>query len=248
MQPITKAQLINKFKTGDVPTGQDFKNFIEAFIGTINGNSPDAMGNVDVPVNFSIMNELQASTLPNVYDQGTTVSVQQYVKGNDPNGWHTILPTDVESGEIFIQTIRFPEQNVTIQQIDTSRDGLYSTNVSRVSTVEGGWGTVNLHPFIRSVNGIPVPYSGDVIVPKPKITNHRIFRSVPANTYPIFVDIPNIQDDNCVVNFFSDGSIAWNARLDFRIHNDTNQLEIYKLDENSYGALSNLTIFVSVFE
>ena len=169
-----KPELRNIFRTGQVPTQQDFTDFIDSYIGSINGNMPSPDGNVEVAVNFTVMQQLSPTTLPYDFPEGRTVAIHDYVKGaNDP--WEAILPTEVESGEIFISTTRFDAQDITFQEIDTNRDGVFFSDVSRVAN-GNTWGPTNNHPFVRSINGVMTPFDGNVVIPETQKQASVFFR------------------------------------------------------------------------
>ena len=160
-----KQDLRDIFVTGAVPTQQDFTDFIDSYIGMINGNAPDMMGNVEVPINYAIETNIRADKPPFDFDSGTTVVIQPYVQGNDPNGWHEVFPPEVQSGDVFIQTTYLPSQNIAIQQVDANRNGIFFFNLSRVSRADNTWQDFVLHPFIRSINGVETPYNGELVIP-----------------------------------------------------------------------------------
>lgn len=181
----SKQELRDIFVTGHKPTEQEFTDFIDSYIASINGITPSPNGEINVPLNYNIMNQLRADKAPFDFEEGTTVVIQTYVQGNDPNGWHEVFPPEVESGDVFIQTTYLPNQNIAIQQVDANRNEIFFFNLSRVSKPDGTWNDFVLHPFIRSINGVMTPYNGELVIPSEQKNASVFFRSASNQTVTI---------------------------------------------------------------
>ena len=74
----TKVALKGVFETDDIPTGDNFADLIDSFVGSVNGNQPDALGNVTIaiPTLPTIQNNLNTIPAGSVLDasQGTVLS------------------------------------------------------------------------------------------------------------------------------------------------------------------------------
>ncbi len=152
MEILSKDALKDLFKTGKVPTEQNFADFINAYIGTVNGMTPNAEGNVEVPIAYQLVPMFNPSTPPSAFKAGTSVLVFNY----DPEGhpeWAEILGPDIQAGQQFVLTQAYPDEGVYIQQVDTYRNGILNFNLTRVN-VEGS--DSEWVPFINSRSVISV--------------------------------------------------------------------------------------------
>lgn len=160
----SKQYLIDHFKQGDVPTGQDFRDFIDSFIGSINGNMPDAAGNVTVPIAYQVVDMFTPDTPPSQFALGTSVLVFNYNPADNPQ-WRVLLGENVQAGEIFIVTQSYPEEGITIQEIDTSIDGLFLPSLTRTN-IRGTdtWGPINKITPVLKINGESPDMLGNITV------------------------------------------------------------------------------------
>lgn len=161
----TPGELRNKFVTNYVPTQQDYTDLFDTYIASINGNRPNAEGNVEVPVEYAVLPEIMATDLPSTFQQGTSVAVIDYNEARYP-GWKSVFDeanATVQDGQIIIITQSFPEQNIVIQEIDTSRDGTFLPSLTRASLPSmDAWGTLRAIPRVQTVNGMMPDELGNV--------------------------------------------------------------------------------------
>ena len=78
-----KPELRDIFVTGHVPTQQDFTDFIDSYIASINGNMPNENGEVEVPIPFTVNPGIPVDGAPNLYSLGRTIGVFDYVPGEN---------------------------------------------------------------------------------------------------------------------------------------------------------------------
>lgn len=163
----TVDELKGIFRTGYKPTQQDFTDLFETYIASINGNKPNANGDVEVPFEYNVVPEIMANDMPRSFQKGTTVAVIEYNETRYA-GWKALFDSagaQVSEGQIIIVTQHYPEQNLTIQEIDTARDGTFSPSLTRASTLDGNsWDTLRSIGVVRSINGVTPDVSGNINV------------------------------------------------------------------------------------
>ena len=163
----TPEELRGIFVTGYVPKQQDYTDLFDTYVASINGNRPTENGDIEVPVEYAVLPQVMATDLPSTFPKGTTVAVIDYTPTSYP-GWKTVFDEAgaiVQDGQVIVITQHFPEENLTIQEMDTVRDGTFLPSLTRASLPgSDAWGTLRGIPIVRSINNIQPDLNGNIEV------------------------------------------------------------------------------------
>lgn len=134
---MTLEELKLKFRTGAIPTGQDYSDFIDAtynalleaiVVKTVNGQTPV---NGDVETSYHIVEPISSNTLPNDYPLGLSEFIGYY-DVEDPAWANEDL--DIESGNVAVRTLNY--DGMLFQQLDSHPDGVFMASYTRTGNSE----------------------------------------------------------------------------------------------------------------
>lgn len=140
----SKDYLKDKFQTGRIPSGQDFADFIETFISTVNGMEPDEMG--EVKTAFVVIDPMGPDISPQNYPVGSSEFFIDYVSA-DYADYIAENPSFEQLQDGMIRVRTSSEQGITYQQVDNIISGLYQASFVRVAISPQTWGE------LRSLSG-----------------------------------------------------------------------------------------------
>ena len=171
---VTKQELKNMFRTGSIPTGDSFADFIDMFVAYVDGKEPDADGRVDT--DFKIIEPIAIDQPPSAYPLGVTEFFVDY----DPNDfaqYYSVYPTleQLEPGKLCVRTLR--AYDFTYQQVDNENNGIFKAAYIRVEEDDDTWG-----PLVNtggSANVVGYEYNAFGFTP-------------PEETQHIEIEIPNL--------------------------------------------------------
>ena len=164
-----KPELRNIFRTGQVPTEQDFTDFIDSYIASINGNMPNENGDVEVDIPFTVSPGIPVDGTPNLYPLGRTIGMFNYVPGENAFVDELYQRFNIPETTITVITDRFglDGRSVIIQQVDLMQDGAFIPVLTRSSNMEQTeWGALQFISSIRSINGNSPDINGNIVLPE----------------------------------------------------------------------------------
>ena len=135
---ISKQELKEKFKTGAIPTGEDFAQFIDAFVASIDGKEPDTTG--DVGTSFKVIDSVRLNTPWTEYPNGVSEFYCNY-KSSDYEDCINEFPCFglLKDGNIAVRTYVDHDNEVAYQQIDNIKDGIFKAGFVRIGNNNGTW-------------------------------------------------------------------------------------------------------------
>lgn len=130
----------NKFKTGDIPTGQDYADFIDVafnyidealIVQKVNGVSPDIEGNVQT--SFQVTEFIPPDAPITDYPPGTSEFYGDY----DPADYPEFIEENpsfeqLEAGMICVRTYYDEASQFAFQQVDNIKNGIFEASYTRV--------------------------------------------------------------------------------------------------------------------
>lgn len=151
----TKAELKDLFRTGMVITEENLRDLIDTFLATLDGNTPDAMGNVNTTM--KVIPKIRADVSWTEYPEGVSEFHTAFLK-SDYTDYIAEYPSlaQLEDGDIAVRTFIDLERGIAYQYVDNIKDGVFSANYVRTGNVDGTWGELTTGTFNEEiVNSIP---------------------------------------------------------------------------------------------
>ena len=126
----SKQYLRNAFRTGAIPTGENFSDLIQTIISQINDRLPDEEGSLYT--DFKIISPLGPDVPPNQYPIGTSEFITNYTKG-DYAEYVELHPSfnALADGAIAVRTFREVD-GMCLQQVDNIADGRFTAAFYRL--------------------------------------------------------------------------------------------------------------------
>jgi len=199
-----KPELRNIFRTGQVPTQQDFTDFIDSYIGSINGNMPNMDGDVEVPIPFTVNPGIPVDGAPNLYPLGRTIGTFNYVPGQNVFVDELFQGFNIPETTITVITDRFgmDGRSIVIQQTDIMQDGAFIPTLTRSSNMEQTvWGPLQFIASVRSINGMKPNINGEINI-------NGIVQGVQVtDTVSSVADLPTASNANQGQVYIVDGTV-----------------------------------------
>lgn len=145
-----KDQLIEAFKTGEIPTGDNF-----AFL---------------INETYNVFKEIQTfspNKKPNEFELGLSYVLFEYNPETMPE-WRDLFGESVQAGRVICQTQVLNNYELVIQEFDVKTNGRYFADRSRVSLSDEQWGQLQTHEQVISINGQVPDENGNVTITIPQ--------------------------------------------------------------------------------
>lgn len=136
----TITEIKNKFKTGEIPTGQDYADFIDAtfnyidealIVQKVNGVAPDAQGNVQT--SFQVVDFIPPDAPMSDYTPGSS----EFYGAFDPADYTEFITDNpsfeqLKAGTICVRTYYDNVNEFAYQEVDNVRNGVFEASFIRV--------------------------------------------------------------------------------------------------------------------
>lgn len=162
MTKRTIAELKEMFKTGAIPTGQDYADFLDT-------TYPDPL------TQYDMIDPIPPTEPWTEYPEGTSAFVTYFERATMPE-WADIFDNeDIPDGDMMVVTHKNSETGFCIQEVDTMRDGEFVASFSRVvDESNDSWFPLKGSMHIKAVNGVLPNEDGNVIVPTSGLNQQQV--------------------------------------------------------------------------